>query len=51
MRDFLISSKRLGLGAALGVVFGLFVFGQAAEAANGLDVARDGLDPAGQTEV
>jgi hypothetical protein len=34
MRDFLISLKRPGLGAALGVVFGLLAFGQAAEAAN-----------------
>jgi hypothetical protein len=38
MRDFFISSKRLGLGAALGVVFGLFVFGQAAQAANPLEL-------------
>jgi hypothetical protein len=40
MRDFFTSSKRLtslkrlGLGAALGVLFGLLAFGQAAEAAN-----------------
>jgi hypothetical protein len=34
MRDLFTSSKRLGLGAALGVLFGLFVFGHAAEAAN-----------------
>jgi hypothetical protein len=34
MRDFFTSLKRPGLGAALGVLFGLFAFGQAAEAAN-----------------
>ena len=38
MRDFFISSKKLGLGAALGVLFGLFVFGQAAQAANPLEL-------------
>jgi hypothetical protein len=38
MRDLFTSSKRLGLGAALGVLFGLFVFGQAAEAANPLEL-------------
>jgi hypothetical protein len=30
--------KRLGLGAVLGVLFGLFAFGQAAEAANPLEL-------------
>ena len=34
MRALFTSSKRLGLGASLGVLFGLFVFGNAAEAAN-----------------
>jgi hypothetical protein len=38
MRDFFISSKKLGFGAALGVLFGLFVFGQAAQAANPLEL-------------
>jgi hypothetical protein len=38
MRDLFTSSKRLGLGAALGILFGLFVFGQAAEAANPLEL-------------
>ena len=38
MRDLFTSSKRLGLGAALGVVLGLFAFGQAAEAANPLEL-------------
>ena len=33
MRDLSTSLKRLGLGAALGVLFGLFAFGQAAQAA------------------
>src|SRR5258705_8170209 len=33
MRDHFTSLKRLGLGAALGVLLGLFAFGQAAEAA------------------
>ena len=33
MRDHFTSLKRIGLGAALGVLLGLFAFGQAAEAA------------------
>ena len=33
MRDLFTSLKRLSLGAALGVLFGLLAFGQAAEAA------------------
>jgi hypothetical protein len=33
MRDLFTSLKRFSLGAALGVLFGLFAFGQAAEAA------------------
>jgi hypothetical protein len=33
MRDLSTFLKRLGLGAALGVLFGLFAFGQAAQAA------------------
>jgi hypothetical protein len=33
MRDMITSLKKLSLGAALGAVFGLFAFGQAAEAA------------------
>src|SRR5260370_11145946 len=33
MRDLFTSLKRLGPGAALGVLFGLFAFGQASQAA------------------
>ena len=38
MRDLFISIKKSGLGVALGVVLGLFAFGQAAEAANPLEL-------------
>jgi hypothetical protein len=38
MRDLFTSSKRLGLGAALGVLLGFFAFGQTAEAANPLEL-------------
>ena len=38
MRDLFTSLKKLGLGAALGVLFGLLAFGQAAEAANPLEL-------------
>ena len=38
MRDLFTSLKRLGLGAALGVLFGLLAFGQAAQAANPLEL-------------
>lgn len=38
MLDLLTCFKKPGLGAALGVLFGLLVFGQAAEAANPLEL-------------
>src|SRR5260370_12176773 len=38
MRDLFTSLKQIRLGAALGVLFGLFAFGQAAEAANPLEL-------------
>ena len=38
MRDLFTSMKKLSLGAALGVLFGLLAFGQAAEAANPLEL-------------
>jgi hypothetical protein len=38
MRDFFTSLKKPTLGAALGVVLGLLAFGQAAEAANPLEL-------------
>ena len=38
MRDLVPSIKHSSLGAALGVVMGLFAFGQAAEAANPLEL-------------
>ena len=38
MRDLLPSLKKTGLGAALGVLFGLVAFGQAAQAANPLEL-------------
>ncbi len=38
MRNFSTSSRKSGLGAALGVLLGLFAFGQAAEAANGFEL-------------
>ena len=38
MRDLFTSSKRLGLGAALGVLFGFLAFGHPAEAANPLEL-------------
>jgi hypothetical protein len=34
MRDFILSLKKTGLAAGLGIVFGLLAFGQAAQAAN-----------------
>jgi hypothetical protein len=33
MRDFILSLKKTGLAAGLGIVFGLLAFGQAAQAA------------------
>ena len=38
MLDLLTSPKRLGLGAALGVLFSLLAFGQPAQAANPLEL-------------
>ena len=38
MRDFFTSILRLGLGATLGAALGLFALGQAAEAANPLEL-------------
>jgi hypothetical protein len=38
MRDIFSSVRKAGVGAALGVVFGLLGFGQAAEAANPLEL-------------
>src|SRR5271156_6453988 len=38
MRDLFTSTKKTGLGAALGVLMGVFAFGQAAEAANPLEL-------------
>jgi hypothetical protein len=38
MRDFFTSLKKLTLGAALGAALGLLAFGQAAEAANPLEL-------------
>ena len=38
MRDLLTISWKLPFGAALGALFGLLVFGQAAEAANPLEL-------------
>ena len=38
MRDNLSSARRTGLGVALGAVFGLFAFGQTAQAANPLEL-------------
>jgi hypothetical protein len=38
MRDLFTFPKKLGLGAALGVLFGLLAFGHAAEAASGLEL-------------
>lgn len=38
MRDLFSSARKASLGAALGAAFGLFTFGQAAEAANPLEL-------------
>src|SRR6266436_5253738 len=38
MRDVFVSPRKLGLGAALGVLFGVLAFGQAAQAANPLEL-------------
>ncbi len=38
MHDIFTSLKRPGLGAALGILFGLLTFGQAAQAANPLEL-------------
>src|SRR5260221_8448054 len=38
MRDVFVSPRKLGLGAALGVLFGVLAFGQAAEAANPMEL-------------
>ena len=38
MRDLFTLLKKLGLGAALGAALGLLAFGQAAEAANPLEL-------------
>lgn len=38
MRDLFSSARKASLGAALGAVFGLLAFGQAAEAANPLEL-------------